>query len=60
MSVVQLTEPEEEDLYLLLKGREDRLSEGLRRLLREIEGILYARLSIEDMERLEKRSVAER
>ncbi len=60
MSVVQLSKPEEEDLYLLLKGREDRLSEGLRRLLREIEGILYARLSIEDMERLEKRSVAER
>ncbi len=60
MSVVQLTGPEEEDLYLLLKAREERLSAGLRRLLREIEGILYARLSIDDMERLEKRSASER
>lgn len=60
MSVIELNGPEEEDLYLLLKGREGRLSEGLLKLLQRVERSLFERLTVEEMERLEKRSGSER
>ena len=41
-------------LYLFLKSREAELDEHMSNLVSEIEGYLYDRLSIEEMENLEK------
>jgi hypothetical protein len=41
-------------IYLFLKSREAELDAGMENLVSEIEGYLYDRLSIEEMENLEK------
>ncbi len=41
-------------LYLFLKGKEAELDAEMGNLVSEIEGYLYDRLSIEEMENLEK------
>ncbi len=56
MSGVRLTGAQEEELYVLLKAREELLSGHLRELLRAIEGSLFQRLTVEEMERLLQRS----
>ncbi len=56
MSGVRLTGAQEEELYVLLKAREELLSGDLRELLRAIEGSLFQRLTVEEMERLVQRS----
>ena len=55
MSGVQLSEPEEEELYVVLKPREERLAEPLRGLLRRVEKVLFDRLTIEELEGLAAR-----
>jgi hypothetical protein len=55
MGNVFLSDSEEDELYVLLKPREAGLSEGLKDLLRRVERSLYARLTIEDIERLSAR-----
>lgn len=60
MSAGGLSEEEQAELYLLLKPLEGRLSPPLVALLRGIEGSLYARLTIEQMEALRTRFAPER
>jgi hypothetical protein len=55
MGTVFLSDSEEDELYVLLKPREAGLPEGLKDLLRRVERSLYARLTIEDIERLSAR-----
>jgi hypothetical protein len=55
VSGVQLSEPEEEALYVVLKPREERLSEPLLGLLRRVEKVLFDRLTIEELEGLAAR-----
>ena len=55
MSGTFLSDDEENELYVLLKPREDGLSASLRDLLRRVERSLYQRLTIEEMERLSQR-----
>jgi hypothetical protein len=55
MGTVFLSDSEEDELYVLLKPREAELAEALRDLLRRVERSLYARLTIEDIERLSAR-----
>ena len=51
---------EEEELYVVLKPREAELGEPLRNLLRRVEQALYGRLTIEEMEMLQRRCAKER
>lgn len=55
MTGLTLTEEEIEGLYVLLKPREERLSEPLAGLLARIERTLYDRLTIEELERMRLR-----
>lgn len=55
MTGLTLTDAEIEELYLLLKPREDRLSDPLAGLLARIERTLYDRLTIEELERMRLR-----
>ena len=50
-----LSEPEQEELYVLLKPREQGLSAPLAGLLRRIEQTLFQRLTIEQIEALATR-----
>jgi len=50
-----LTEAEIEELYVLLKPREDTLPEALAGLLARLERSLYDRLTIEELERIRLR-----
>jgi len=50
-----LTDAEIEELYVLLKPREDRLPEPLAGLLARLERSLYDRLTIEELERMRLR-----
>ena len=52
MTGVVLTDREQEELYALLKPREDVLTEPLEEVLRRIEKALYLRLTIEQIEAL--------
>ena len=52
MSSTTLTGEEETEVYLLLKRREGELPRPLVGLLRRLEKSLYARLTVEEMERL--------
>ena len=58
--MVQLTDAEQEEIYVILKPREGALSEPLEELLRRVEKALFERLTIEEMERLSRRFAAER
>ena len=60
MSAVELSSPEEEELYVFLKAREDALHGLLEGVLRRIERSLFARLTVAEMERLVERSSSER
>ena len=50
-----LADREQEELYALLKPREDTLTEPLEELLRRIEKSLFQRLTIEQIEALAAR-----
>jgi hypothetical protein len=50
-----LSDNEQEELYVLLKPREDALSERLEAVLRRIEKALFERLTIEQIEALASR-----
>jgi hypothetical protein len=52
---VVLSDPEQEELYILLKPREDLLGDPLEELLRRIEKALFQRLTIEQIEFLASR-----
>jgi hypothetical protein len=52
---IHLTEAEIEELYVLLKPREDDLPEPLQGLLARLERSLYDRLTIEELERIRLR-----
>ncbi len=52
---VELTEREQEELYVLLKAREADLEEPLEGLLRRIEKSLFERLTIGEIEGLAAR-----
>ena len=56
MSAPQLSDGEEEELYVFLKAREDALHGLLEGVLRRIEKSLFARLTVAEMERLVERS----
>ncbi len=60
MSRISLSEAEETELYILLKGREGSLAPALVQLLRGIESSLYGRMTIEEMDVLRARSEEER
>jgi hypothetical protein len=55
MSDVILTHREQEELYVLLKPREDTMAEPLEGLLAKIEQALFQRLTIEEIEELAAR-----
>ena len=55
MSDVILTHREQEELYVLLKPREETLAEPLEVLLSKIEQALFQRLTIEQIEELAAR-----
>ncbi|MGO9412980.1 MAG: hypothetical protein ACLQCB_19805 [Spirochaetia bacterium] len=55
MGGIFLSDSEEDELYVLLKPREAGLPEALKDLLRRVERSLYARLTIEEIERLSGR-----
>jgi len=59
MSSIALSGAEEEQLYVLLKQRERELPQSLSGLLRRIERSLYARSTVEEMERLAARLSAD-
>ena len=50
-----LADREQEELYVLLKPREDTLTEPLEEVLRRIEKALFQRLTIEQIEALAAR-----
>jgi hypothetical protein len=54
MSAVELSEGEVEQLYALLKSREDILPRELLQLLARVEKSLYGRLTVEELERLSR------
>jgi hypothetical protein len=56
---VVLDEREQEELYIILKPREKDLCDPLAATLRRIEHTLFQRLTIEEMERLASRILAE-
>ncbi len=60
MSALQLSGPEEEELYVLLKPREGHLPEPLEDVLRRVERSLFDRLTVEELERLATRFASER
>ena len=53
-----LSDVEIEDLYVLLKPREETLAEPLTGLLARLERALYDRLTIEELERIRLRFAA--
>lgn len=55
MTSAGLTDAEIEELYVLLKPREDALPEALAGLLARLERSLYDRLTIEELERIRLR-----
>ena len=55
MSGIVLCDEEENELFILLKPREGALPKPLSALLQRVERSLYARLTIEEMERLSAR-----
>jgi hypothetical protein len=55
VSMPPLTDEEEQELYVLMKPREERLTAALAALLRRLENALYARLTIEELEGLAAR-----
>ena len=55
MTTIGLTDREIEELYVLLKPREEALPEPLQDLLARIERTLYDRLTIDELERLRLR-----
>jgi hypothetical protein len=60
VSGVDLSGPEQEELYVLLKSREGLLPEVLEHVLRRIEGALFGRLTVGEMERLVERAAINR
>jgi hypothetical protein len=54
-----LTDEEIEELYVLLKPREEKLTEPLAGLLARLERSLYDRLTIEELERMRLRFSAD-
>ena len=60
MSDVILTQREQEELYVLLKPREETLGELLEEVLRRIEKALFERLTIEQIETLAARFQGDR
>ena len=55
MTPLALTDGEIEELYVLLKPREERLTEPLAGLLTRLERTLYDRLTIDELERMRLR-----
>lgn len=55
MTELALTDAELEELYVLLKPREEKLSGPLAGLLSRIERALYDRLTVEELERIRLR-----
>ena len=55
MNPITLSEREIEELYVILKPREDSLGAALEELLARLEQTLYDRLTIDEMERLRLR-----
>ncbi len=55
MTGVVLSDREQEEIYILLKPREDALPEPLEEVLRRIEKALFERLTIEEIEALAAR-----
>ena len=55
MTALGLTDKEIEELYVLLKPREDSLEEPLAGLLVRLERSLYDRLTIDELERMRLR-----
>jgi len=55
VTAIGLTDREVEELYVLLKPREDTLAEPLQDLLARIERALYDRLTIDELERMRLR-----
>jgi hypothetical protein len=55
VTTLGLTDREIEELYVLLKPREDALPEPLHDLLARIERTLYDRLTIDELERMRLR-----
>ena len=60
MNLVTLDPMEQEELYVVLKPRENALSHVLSGVLRKIEKELFQRLTIEEMEKLAARFKGER
>ena len=60
MNLVTLDPGEQEELYVVLKPRENALSHVLSGVLRKIEKELFQRLTIEEMEKLAARFQGER
>jgi len=52
---IVLSDPEQEEIYVLLKPREDSLPEPLEEVLRKVERALFQRLTIEQIEALAAR-----
>ncbi len=55
MSGVQITEREQEELYVILKPRETEIGAPLEALLRRVEKALFERLTIAEIEALTAR-----
>lgn len=55
MTPLALTEEEIEELYVLLKPREEMLTEPIAGLLARLERTLYDRLTIDELERMRLR-----
>ncbi|MCX7029235.1 MAG: hypothetical protein NTU62_03840 [Spirochaetes bacterium] len=55
MTALELTDAEIEELYVLLKPREESLAEPLAALLVRLERRLYDRLTIDELERMRLR-----
>jgi hypothetical protein len=60
VNLVTLDPGEQEELYVVLKPRENALSHALSGVLRKIEKELFQRLTIEEMEKLAARFQGER
>jgi len=60
VNLVTLDPMEQEELYVVLKPRENALSHVLSGVLRKIEKELFQRLTIEEMEKLAARFKGER
>lgn len=52
MSGIALSDEESAELYVLLKPREEALTPPMTELLHRLERSLYARLTVDEMERL--------